>query len=151
MYHYIVKQLVRKSFSRLSQGDYHAATGLMADDCHYRFVGQHALGGKRSNHALIALWFERFLRILPNFQFQPVDVLVNGWPWHTKVAVKLHVSWQRPDGKLYKNIALQMMTLKWGKAVDIITIDDTERFGALLSDVAQQFGVAEAAAAPIEG
>jgi ketosteroid isomerase-like protein len=151
MYHYIVKQLVRKSFGRLSQGDYHAATGLMAENCHYYFVGKHALGGRRSNRVLISQWFERFLRILPGFQFTPTDVLVNGWPWNTKVAVKLHVSWKRPDGKVYKNVALQMMTLKWGKAVDIITIDDTHGFGALLDDVAQQFGEAEASAAPIEG
>ena len=151
MYHMIVKKLVRNSFKALSQGDYHAATALMAENCHYHFVGHHALAGRRSNRALISTWFERFLRVLPNFQFKPTDVLVNGWPWHTKVAVKLNVSWQRPDGEVYKNIALQMVTLKWGKAVDIITIDDTHGFGALLEDVSHQFGVSEATASPIEG
>ncbi|HOY69651.1 MAG TPA: hypothetical protein PL131_01770 [Methylotenera sp.] len=151
MYHMIVKKLVLNSFKELSHGNYHAATDLMAENCQYFFVGKHALGGRRSNRTLISKWFERFLRILPNFQFKPSDVLVSGWPWHTKVAVKLYVSWQRPDGEIYKNIALQMMTLKWGKAVDIITIDDTHGFGALLEDVAHKFGVAEAIAAPIEG
>lgn len=151
MYHAIVKKLVRNSFKELSNGNYHAATKLMAEQCHYQFVGQHALGGRRSNLTLISQWFERFLRVLPEFQFTPTDVLVNGWPWKTKVAVKLHVSWQRPDGKTYRNVALQMITLKWGKAVDIITIDDTHGFGALLDEVAHKFGVTEAAAAPIEG
>lgn len=151
MYHSIVKNLVINSFKELSLGNYQAATALMAEDCSYQFVGQHALGGRRSNRVLISKWFERFLRILPEFQFRPTEVLVNGWPWKTKVAVKLYVSWQRPDGKAYKNVALQMMTLKWGKAVDIVTIDDTHGFGALLDDLAQQFGVKEAAAVPIEG
>lgn len=151
MYHFIVKKLVRNSFKQLSNGSYHAAAELMAENCHYYFVGNHALGGRRSSRVLISQWFERFLRILPGFQFAPAEVLVNGWPWRTMVAVKLNVAWQRPDGQEYKNVALQMVTLKWGKAVDIITIDDADGFGALLKDVAQKFGVAEALAAPIEG
>lgn len=150
MYHFIVKKRVRHSFDALSNGNYHVATDLMAENCHYNFIGHHALGGVRRNRILISQWFARFLRILPNFQFKPMEVLVNGWPWRTTVAVKLYVSWKRPDGKVYKNIALQMMTLKWGKAVEIITIDDTLEFGALLDDVANTFGVAEAIAPPIE-
>lgn len=47
MYHFVVKQLVRQSFKRLSQGDYRAATGLMSEQCHYHFIGQHALSGHR--------------------------------------------------------------------------------------------------------
>lgn len=151
MYHTIVKRLVRNSFKELSLGNYHAATDLMAETCCYTFIGKHALGGHRTNRTLITQWFERYLRILPNFQFKPTDVLVNGWPWRTMVAVKLAVSWQRPDGLVYKNVALQMITLKWGKAIDIITIDDAENFGTLLDDVAQKFGSIEAKAAQIEG
>jgi len=151
MYHYLVRKLVRDSFKQLSYGNDHAATSLMAEDCHYYFVGKHALGGHRRNRELISKWFDRFMRILPNFQFVPTEVLVNGWPWRTVIAVKLLVSWKRPDGQVYRNVALQMATLKWGKAVDIITIDDTNEFGALLDEVTQKFGVAEASAAPIEG
>jgi hypothetical protein len=44
-----------------------------------------------------------------------------------------------------------MITLKWFKAVDILTIDDSQAFGSLLNDLAQNFGVTEASAAPIEG
>jgi len=151
MYHMIVKKLVRNSFKELSKGNYHAATDLMAEHCHYHFIGHHALSGRRSNRALISQWFERFLRILPGFQFVPTEVLVNGWPWRTIVAVKLNVAWQRPDGQVYKNLALQMVTLKWGKAVDVITMDDTDGFGAMLDDVAKKFGIEEARMAPIEG
>lgn len=151
MYHMIVKKLVRDSFRQLSAGNYLSAYNLMAEDCHYHFIGNHALGGQRYNRKLIALWFQRFLRILPDFQFIPANIIVSGWPWNTTVAVKLHVSWQRPDGKTYQNIALQMMKLQWGKAVDIITIDDTRALGDLLEDVSQQFGTAEASAKPIEG
>lgn len=151
MYHFIVRQIVRGSFKRLSRGDYRGATDLMSEQCHYQFIGQHALGGHRHSRALIAKWFERFLRILPGFQFVPVHVLVNGWPWKTVVVVKLQVSWRRPDGRRYENIALQMITLKWFKAVDILTVDDSQAFGALLTELVQSFGIAEAAAAPIEG
>jgi ketosteroid isomerase-like protein len=151
MYHFVVKQIVRGSFKRLSQGDYRAATDLMSEKCHYHFIGRHALGGHRHSRALITKWFERFLRILPGFQFVPVNVLVNGWPWKTVVVVKLQVAWKRPDGRPYENVALQMVTLKWFKAVDILTIDDSQGFGALLTELAQNFGVAEAAAPPLDG
>ncbi|MGB2832619.1 MAG: nuclear transport factor 2 family protein [Methylotenera sp.] len=149
MYHIIAKKLVRDSFKRLSADDYVPAFNLMAENCHYPFIGNHALGGQRQNRQLIAQWFQRFLRILPNFQFKPAEIIVNGWPLRTTVTVKLNVSWLRPDGQVYKNIALQMMTLKWGKAVDIITIDDTSAFGALLEVVTQKFAIAEASAQPI--
>lgn len=151
MYHFVVKKLVEGSFRALSHGDYRRATGLMATDCQYEFSGRHALGGKRSNRALITEWFERFLRILPGFQFVPQQVVVSGWPWQTTVVVKLAVSWNRPDGLIYENVALQMIALKWGKAVDIITIDDTKAFGDLLNEIAEKFGALEAAASPIEG
>ncbi len=74
MYHFVVKQIVRESFRRLSQGNYEAAMNLTAEQCHYHFIGRHALGGHRRSRALIAKWFERFLRILPGFQFKPVNV-----------------------------------------------------------------------------
>jgi hypothetical protein len=55
-----------------------------------------------------------------------------GWPWNTTIAIKLNVSWTRLYGEVYKNIALQMVKLQWCKAMDIITIDDTAKFDALL-------------------
>ncbi|GAB6275515.1 MAG: hypothetical protein SAMD01599839_00550 [Rectinema sp.] len=151
MYHLVVKQIILHSFKRLSQGDYRAAIDLMAEHCHYQFTGQHALGGHRNSRMLIAKWFERFLRLLPGFQFEPTNVLVVGWPWKTYVVVRLHVSWKRPDGFSYTNVALQMITLQWFRAVEILTVDDSQAFGALLRELTQTFGVAEAIAAPIEG
>jgi len=44
-----------------------------------------------------------------------------------------------------------MITLKWLTAVDMLTVDESQGFGALLTDLAQTLGVPEAAAPPIEG
>lgn len=151
MYHFVVEQIVRGSLSRLSKGDYGAVTGLMAPKCHYQFVGSNALGGHRYTRSAIELWFQRFLRILPGFQFMPSKVVVAGWPWDTTVAIKLHVAWKKPDGQLYENVALQMIQLKWFKAVDVLTVDDSQAASALLQELAQKHGVAEAGAAPIVG
>ena len=151
MYHSIVARIVRGTFARLSNGDHRGATDLMSPQCHYHFVGHHALGGHRGNRDLIIQWFERFLRILPGFQFVPTNVVVAGWPWNTTVVVQLRVSWNRPDGRSYENIALQMTTLRWFKAIKILTVDDSQAFAALLDELAQKHGVAEASAAPIEG
>lgn len=151
MYRFLVASKVRGSFAALSQGDCHPALKLMAADCQYQFVGDHALGGSRSNRALIEQWFLRFLRILPRFQFQCEDVMVVGWPWSTKIAVRLAVSWTSPTGEVYQNQALQMVWLKWFKAVKVLTIDDSRAFGDLLQKVAHQYGTPEAAAEPIVG
>ena len=150
MYHFIVRQIVRNSFRRLSTGDYSAVTSLMAERCHYHFIGTHALGGHRHTRAAIELWFQRFLRLLPGFQFVPANIVVGGWPWNTTVAIKLRVAWKKPDGALYENVALQMITLKWFKAVDVLTVDDSQAVAALLQELAQKHGVVEARAAPIE-
>jgi ketosteroid isomerase-like protein len=151
MYHFVVQQIIRRGFRELCGGDYRPVTALMAEDCHYHFVGQHALGGRRHSRQLIETWFQRFLRLLPGFQFIPSEVVVSGWPWRTTIAVRLKVSWKMPDGTPYENVALQFITLRWFKAVDVLTVDDSQRVAALLDTLAGRFGVAEAAAAPIEG
>lgn len=151
MYHAIVRSKVRDSFRALSQGDSGPALALMAPDCQYRFVGAHALGGHRSHRGLIDQWFQRFLRILPGFQFRAEEVLVEGWPWRTRVVVRLAVEWAAPDGSRYRNVAIQMVTLRWFRAVDILTVDDSQGFSALLDRLAKDYGTLEAAAAPIEG
>jgi ketosteroid isomerase-like protein len=151
MYHYIVGRIIRGAFRGLSRGDYKAATGLMAEHCHYHFVGRHALGGHRHSRALIETWFQRFFRLLPGFQFTPVTVMVTGWPWKTHVAVRLEVAFTLPDGSAYRNVALQMTTLKWFRAVDVLTVDDSQRLAEVLQELAGRFGIAEAVAAPIEG
>lgn len=151
MYHFVVGRIVRKGFRELSQGRYSAITNLMAPRCHYHFVGSHALGGQRHTRAAIERWFQRLLRLFPGFQFLPAEVLVSGWPWRTRVAVKLEVSWTRPDGARYENLAMQLITLRWFKAVDVLTIDDSQAVSALLRELAERHGVAEAVAAPIEG
>jgi ketosteroid isomerase-like protein len=151
MYHFIVRQILRRNFRELSKGNYRVATSLMADDCHYHFVGDHALGGHRHSRALIEQWFARFFRIFPGFRFNPVTILVNGWPWRTRIAIRLEVEWTMPDGRAYRNLAVQMTTLKWGKAVDVLTVDDSQRVAELLRELAEKFGVSEAVAAPIEG
>lgn len=150
MYHLIVRRIVVDGFRRLSWGDYRPLTGLMAERCHYHFVGRHALGGQRHSRALIEQWFERFLRLLPGFRFVPAEVLVAGWPWNTRVAVQLAVSWPDPDGAPYTNVALQMIRLRWFKAVEILTVDDSQGLAELLRRRAERAGLSEALAPPLE-
>ena len=149
MYHFVVSRIVQSGFRGLCRGDYTVVTKLMSEHCHYHFVGTHALGGHRNSRAAIERWFQRFLRIFPGFQFVPSHVLVHGWPWQTFVIVKLQVSWQKPDGSSYQNVALQMITLKWFKAVDVLTVDDSQAVAQLLQERAAKNGVGEAVAEPI--
>lgn len=43
MYHFVVKRIVRRSFQDLSRGNHGTATNLMAERCHYHFIGQQRL------------------------------------------------------------------------------------------------------------
>lgn len=70
-------------------------------------------------------------------------------PWKTRIVVRLAVEWSAPDGGVYQNVAVQLVTLRWFQAVDILTVDDSQAFGTLLDRVARDYRTPEAA--PIEG
>ena len=47
MYKFIVKQNVRRTFARLSAGDYEAVVKMFGPRSRFVFSGDHALGGER--------------------------------------------------------------------------------------------------------
>jgi ketosteroid isomerase-like protein len=132
MYHAIVRSVVRRTWRRISAGDYEAAVAMAASDLRFRFVGDTALGADVRGQQAFRAWFARFAEQFPGLRLQLVDVVAGGWPWKTKVAARLQVTGMLEDGTAYRNIAMQWVTLRWGRMVDDIVVEDTLKLDAAL-------------------
>ena len=59
------------------------------------------------------------------------DILVNGPPWNTRVAVRVHDWVTGADGTdIYTNRAVLFVNTKWGKIIAQEDYEDTERVAA---------------------
>ena len=150
VYSMIVRNRVRSTFDKINSGDYQAMVDGLANPFEYLFHGDHALGGRRVSKEAMNRWWERTLRLLPGATFDIRDVLVNGGPWNTRVAVRSLVSGPLPNGEKYENTVFQFMTLKWGKVVSVETVEDLQVLQRALRVVADA-GNDEALAELISG
>src|SRR5437867_1958293 len=103
MYKLIVKQIVRRNFRSLSRGDFDKVVRKFATDIRFRFAGDHALGGERRGREAARAWFVEAWGRFGGLQLEPLDVVVNGWPWNTRVATRFQVHTTLPDGRPYDN------------------------------------------------
>lgn len=149
MYKQIVRAKVRSTFEKINDGEYMTMVDGLSPSFEYRFHGDHALGGRRTTRAAMIRWWQRTLDLLPGARFDIQEVLVNGGPWRTRVAVRSLVSGDLPGGTRYENTVFQFLTLEWGKASRIETIEDLQVLERALRTVAES-GKPEAFASPIE-
>jgi ketosteroid isomerase-like protein len=145
MYRAIVARKVHTVFGGLSTGRPEALLDSFGPAFTYEFVGDHALGGRRSSREAVAAWFARVRRLFPGLTFTVRDVAVTGPPWRTTVLTHVEVT---ADG--YRNELFQVLHLAWGRVTAVRTLEDLDVLRAHLVDLARA-GVAEADAAPIEG
>ncbi|MFT4232897.1 MAG: nuclear transport factor 2 family protein [Leucobacter sp.] len=148
MYKRIVRAKVRSVFERINAGDYMTMVDGLASAFEYRFHGDHALGGRRTTRESMVRWWERTLDLLPGARFKLRDILVNGGPWRTRIAVRASISGDLPGDARYENTVFQFMTLVWGKVVSVETLEDLQVLDRALATVAEA-GKPEALAAPI--
>jgi ketosteroid isomerase-like protein len=148
MYHWIVRQKVRRGFRQLSAGDSEAVLRQFAADAVFSFSGRHSLSGEHRGAATVRLWFERLYRLFPGIRFEVLDVLSTGWPWNTVAATHFSVRVKLRDGQAYHNQGMQYLRLRWGKVVEDRIYEDTQKLAAELQHMAQQ-GVGEALYAPL--
>jgi ketosteroid isomerase-like protein len=148
MYHFLVERKLRSVFRRLGEGDFWPMIDSLAERFTYRFEGDSAIGGVRSTRQSMQLWWERMYRLFPGLSFDVRDVVVAGFPWHTRIYTQLDFHKVLPDGKVYTNVVMQRMVMRWGRITEVHTLEDTQRCMRLLRWQAAQ-GKAEAMAAPI--
>lgn len=125
MYHYIVKQLVKKSFGLVNERRFGELVNGMALNVRHSFAGDHAMGGVRNDQAAVKAWLERLARITPNLNITVNHINVEGWPHNTLAIVRWTATATLNNGDPYLNKGIHFITLKWGKVVELDVHEDT--------------------------
>lgn len=125
MYHAIVARRTRDVWARISAGDAGVPWAMAAQDLTFEFVGTSALGARFTGRDEFRAWLEGVFQRFPGIKFDVHDVAVAGWPWHTRVSVRLRISATLADGSVYENWATQWITLRWGRMTDDWVLEDT--------------------------
>jgi ketosteroid isomerase-like protein len=147
MYKTIVRAKLRATFRALNEGDTGPFFASLGSPFQYRFAGESALSGIRTTTDSMQRWWQRVFVLLPAAKFDVGPIAVNGAPWNTTVMTYITVSSQLANGTSYTNEFMQMMTLRFGKITNVVTIEDTQRLAAAMAVLSQTVG--EAHAAPI--
>lgn len=132
MYKRIVEHKVRAIFDEINKGNYQAMIDGLAPEFEYRFLGEHPLSGRRTRHETMQQWWQRLFRLLPGATFEIHDVVIQGHPLRTRIAVRSSI---RSDqgSQIYINDVMQFMTLRLGKLTEVETMEDTAKFERLLA------------------
>ncbi len=148
MYHYIVKNLVRKSFQLLNERKFDELTKPLAQDVKHSFAGDHALGGVRHDLVAFKAWLERLGRIMPRLQINIVDIIIKGWPQNTLAIVRWVGTSTLNNGDPYLNKGVHFITIKWGKLTELEVYEDSQAVSSGL-EKQHQAGILEAKAPQI--
>ncbi len=133
----IVASKTRATWRRIADGDLDAASDMAHADMRFRFVGHTAFGADLHGRDAFLAWFRAAAERLPGLTFEVQDVLVGGWPWNTRVAVRLAISAPLPDGTTYRNEGVQWLRLRWGRMVDDWVLEDTVALQQALDQTAR--------------
>ena len=148
MYHFIVKQKLRRAFSDINAGRYdRIVPQFAANHCHTMY-GNHALAGERITIASTTQWYGRLQRLLPDLRFHVRAVAVTGWPWNTVATVTWNDHFTLPDGSSGSNQGVHVFGLAWGRVTSLAVHCDTAKFEGYCRRMAET-GREEAIAAPI--
>jgi ketosteroid isomerase-like protein len=141
MYKAIVRMMVRRNVAQLNAGDASPMLKMAARDVELRFPGDNSWSTMfrpvtkgRQPHAThrgleeCRAFADRFASY--GIQFKLEDIMVNGGPWNTRVAMRLHSFRPGPNGDDYNNRAIAVLELKWGRLVAWEDYEDTERVAA---------------------
>ena len=139
MYKATVRAIIRHGINRLNAGDPEFILKLAHPIAELCFPGDNSwatmfrpVTKSRNVHVThrgpeeCRAFAERF--VSEGIQFGIEDILVNGPPWRTRVAVRAYDF--RPDGAGgddYTNRAIAFLELRWGKLVRWEDYEDTER------------------------
>jgi ketosteroid isomerase-like protein len=126
MYHRFVKSKVRSTFMQISAGNWEPMMKAMAPRFSYRFYGDSTLCGERHTTEAVQRWWQRSFRLMTSATFDVLDIVVSGSPRNTSIATAVAVHGTLADGSSYENIFNQFMHMKWGRVIEIRTLENTE-------------------------
>jgi len=144
VYKALVRRLVRHQIDQLNQGNYEPILKMAAADGELAFPGDNSWSSQfrppqpsrqqwttHRGRAEMQAFADRFVAIGLHLDIE--DILVNGPPWHTRVAVRA-TDWQvatdGTGGDRYANRAVAFLELRWGRLIRWEDYEDTERVSA---------------------
>ena len=142
MYKAAARWLIRRNIERANIGDFSSTMKMFAENATLSFpgdntwsnmirptqVGREAFVTHRGKDEL-----KRFLQRYVDEKIHMVvdDILVNGPPWNTRVAIRVHHWVIGADGTdSYTNRAVLFVSTRWGKIIAQEDYEDTERIAA---------------------
>jgi len=150
MYHAIVRRKVLSLFEAINRGDAEPVVTGFATSFEHVFLGETALGGRRTSVAATRKWYARLYRLLPDIHFEIERVTVSGTPWNTLAIAEWRESNSGTDGVRTSARGIHAVHIAWGKMTRLHVCPDTVMLKATLDRLAGK-GVAEATAGMIEG
>ena len=111
------------------RGDFDQVVGQFGPRCQLIFVSRTALGARLSGRADLLRWFDRFGRLLPDPRFDVLRFVVGGPVWHQRIAAHVIIR-SRIAGEPYQNQFAQFLTLRWGKVLEDLILEDTATWEA---------------------
>lgn len=143
MYKASNRALMRYSIRKLNGGDYSLMLKTANPDFELAFPGQNSWATMfrpqkigRHRHAThrgieeATAFADRF--VAEGLQFKIEDILVNGPPWNTRIALRVHdfIPGTQGEDDVYNNRALLFLEVRWGRLVRWEDYEDTERVAA---------------------
>ncbi len=142
MYKAAIRMLIRRNIRLLNEGRHEPSLAMFASDATLVFPGDNSWARMyREPHpseapfvthrgtAEIAAFLQRF--VAHGIQMHVDDILVNGPPWNTRAAVRVHHGIVDEHGnETYSNRAVLMVRTTWGKVREQEDYEDTERVAA---------------------
>ncbi len=143
MYKAAVRALLRRSLAELSAGDPSMVLKLAHPRAELAFPGDNSwstmfrpLERGRHRHAThrglaeVTAFADRF--VSQGIQFEVEDILVNGPPWNTRIAVRARDFIPGSNGgpDVYANRVVAFLEVRWGRLVRWEDYEDTQRVAA---------------------
>jgi len=143
MYKASIRALLRHSIKKLNGGDYSLMLKMADPDFELAFPGENSWATMfrppqrgRQRHVThrgldeAAAFADRVVG--EGIQFQIEDILVNGPPWNTRIALRVHdfIPGDDEAADVYNNRAVLFLELRWGRLLRWEDYEDTERVAA---------------------
>ena len=155
MYKASIRALLRHSIDKLNHGDYSLLLKLASPGFELAFPGENSWSTMfrphqrgRAPHVThrgideAVAFADRFVD--EQIQFEIEDILVNGPPWNTRIALRVRDFVPGHNGDdVYNNRAVLFLEVRWGRLVRWEDYEDTERVAAWDRATAQPTSVSE--------
>lgn len=143
MYKASVRALMRYSIKKLNNGDYSMMLRMASPNFELAFPGENSWSTMfrspvigRDRHVThrgieeATAFAARFVR--EKVQIRIEDILVNGPPWNTRIAVRGNsfIPGAQGAGDVYANRAVLFLEVRWGRLVRWEDYEDTQRIVA---------------------